>query len=149
MRSAHSQAKQAQLPQPFFIGEVLQPSDHLCVPTLDRFQQLHILPVQTCIHITYSSYYIWRRNSSCSSHPSVLWLSWVHPCTSGTACLYTFPRPPTHFSFFPLSLTSRSLPSHTDLLLHLPDFLFSIMESSCSLRKASFKYWQLCFFLCP
>ena len=29
------QAEQAQLPQPVFIGEALQPSDHLCGPTLD------------------------------------------------------------------------------------------------------------------
>ena len=29
------QAEQAQVPQPFFTGEVLQPSDHLCGPPLD------------------------------------------------------------------------------------------------------------------
>ena len=39
------QIKQAQLPQPFFTGEVLQPSDHLCGTSLDPIQQLHILPV--------------------------------------------------------------------------------------------------------
>ena len=32
------QAKQAQLPQSFFIGEVLQPSDHLYGPRLDPLQ---------------------------------------------------------------------------------------------------------------
>ena len=31
------QAKQAQFPQAFFIGEVLQPSDHLSGPPLDSF----------------------------------------------------------------------------------------------------------------
>ena len=38
------QAKQAQIPQPFFTGEVLQPSDHLCGHPLDLLQQLCILP---------------------------------------------------------------------------------------------------------
>ena len=38
------QAKQAQFPQPFLIGEVLQPSDHFSGPLLDPFQELHILP---------------------------------------------------------------------------------------------------------
>eukprot|EP00198_Chlamydomonas_reinhardtii_P004847 XP_001694183.1 predicted protein [Chlamydomonas reinhardtii] len=37
--------KQAQFPQPFLIGEVLQPSDHLRGPPLDPLQELHILPV--------------------------------------------------------------------------------------------------------
>jgi len=36
------QDKQAQLPQSFFIREVLQPCDHLCDPPLDLLQQLHI-----------------------------------------------------------------------------------------------------------
>ena len=36
------QAEQAQLSQPFFVGEVLQPSDYLCVPPLDLLQQLHL-----------------------------------------------------------------------------------------------------------
>jgi len=36
------QAERAQLPQPFSIREVLQPSDHLCGPPLDPLQQLHI-----------------------------------------------------------------------------------------------------------
>lgn len=35
------QNEQAQIPQPLFIGEVLQPSDALCSPPLDPFQQLH------------------------------------------------------------------------------------------------------------
>ena len=39
------QAKQAQFPQPFLIGEVLQPSDHLSGPPLDLLQELHVLPV--------------------------------------------------------------------------------------------------------
>ena len=39
------QAKQAQFPQPFLIGEVLQPSDHLSGPPLDPLQELHVLPV--------------------------------------------------------------------------------------------------------
>ena len=39
------QAEQAQLPQPVFVEEVLQPSDHLCGPPLDPLQQLHIFPV--------------------------------------------------------------------------------------------------------
>ena len=38
------QAKQAQFPQPFFIGEVLQPSDHHSGPPLDLVQERHILP---------------------------------------------------------------------------------------------------------
>ena len=37
--------QQAQLPQPFFIGEVLQPSEHLHGPPLDPLQQLHIFLV--------------------------------------------------------------------------------------------------------
>ena len=39
------QAQQAQFPQLFLIGEVLQPSDHLSGPPLDPLQELHILPV--------------------------------------------------------------------------------------------------------
>src|SRR5699024_8009122 len=39
------QAKQAQLPQPFLTGEVLQPSDHRSGPPLDPLQELHVLPV--------------------------------------------------------------------------------------------------------
>jgi len=34
-----------QFPQPFLIGEVLQPSDHLSGPPLELLQQLHIPPV--------------------------------------------------------------------------------------------------------
>ena len=34
------QTKQAQFPQPFFIGEVLQPSHHLSGPSLDLFLEL-------------------------------------------------------------------------------------------------------------
>ena len=32
-------------PQPSFIGEVLQPLDHLCGSPLDPLQKLHIFPV--------------------------------------------------------------------------------------------------------
>ena len=39
------QAKQSRFPQPFLVGEVLQPSDHLSGPPLDLLQELHILPV--------------------------------------------------------------------------------------------------------
>jgi len=39
------QAEQSQVPQAVFIGEVLQPSDHLCGSPLDLLQQLLILPV--------------------------------------------------------------------------------------------------------
>ena len=39
------QAKQAQFPQPFLIGELLQPSDHLSGPPLELLQELHVLPV--------------------------------------------------------------------------------------------------------
>ena len=38
------QAKQSQFPQPFIIGEVLQPSDHVSVPPLNTFQELHVFP---------------------------------------------------------------------------------------------------------
>lgn len=37
--------EQTQLPQPFFVGEVLQPSKHLWGPPLDPFQQLHTPPL--------------------------------------------------------------------------------------------------------
>ncbi|KAK4818782.1 hypothetical protein QYF61_019128, partial [Mycteria americana] len=37
------QAEQPQLSQPVFIGEVLQPSDHFCGPSLDSLQQVHVL----------------------------------------------------------------------------------------------------------
>ena len=36
------QAEQAQLPQPFFTGEVFPPSRHLHGPLPDQLQQLHI-----------------------------------------------------------------------------------------------------------
>ena len=39
------QAKQAHFPQPFFIGEVLQPCDHLSGPPRDLFQELCVLLV--------------------------------------------------------------------------------------------------------
>jgi len=39
------QAKQAQFPQPFLTGEVLQPSDHLSGLPLDLLQELCICPV--------------------------------------------------------------------------------------------------------
>ncbi|KAK4829642.1 hypothetical protein QYF61_005935 [Mycteria americana] len=39
------QAEQPQLSQPFSIGEVFQPSDHLHGPPLDSLQQLHVLLV--------------------------------------------------------------------------------------------------------
>lgn len=38
-------SRQAQLPQPVFIAEVLQSSEHLHVPPLDPLQQFHILLV--------------------------------------------------------------------------------------------------------
>lgn len=37
------QAKQAHFPQPFFIGEGLQPSDHLSGPPLDPLQEVDLL----------------------------------------------------------------------------------------------------------
>lgn len=36
------QAEQAQFPQPLFLGELLQPSNHPHGPLLDPLQQLHI-----------------------------------------------------------------------------------------------------------
>ena len=39
------QPKQSQFPQPFLIGEVLQPSDHLSGSPLDPLQELHVLSV--------------------------------------------------------------------------------------------------------
>ena len=39
------QAEQVQLPQPFFKGKVLQPSDHLCGPPHDLLLQIRILPL--------------------------------------------------------------------------------------------------------
>ena len=39
------QAEEAQPPQLFFIGEMFQPSDHLCIP-LDLLQQLTFLVLQ-------------------------------------------------------------------------------------------------------
>jgi len=44
-RPSLHQAKQAQFPQPFLRGEVLQPSDHLSGPPLDPFQELHVFLV--------------------------------------------------------------------------------------------------------
>ena len=37
------QAKQAQFPQPFLMGEVLQPSEHLSGPPLDPLKELHMI----------------------------------------------------------------------------------------------------------
>ena len=37
--------KQAQFPQPFSLGEVLQPSNHLSGPPLDSFQELCVFLV--------------------------------------------------------------------------------------------------------
>jgi len=38
-------AEEAQIPQSFITGEVLQPFSHLCGPPLDPLQQLHVLLV--------------------------------------------------------------------------------------------------------
>ena len=38
-------AEQAQFPQPFLTGEVLQPSGHLSGPPLDPLQQLCVISV--------------------------------------------------------------------------------------------------------
>jgi len=46
-RPSLHQAKQAQFPQPFLRGEVLQPSDHLSGPPLDPFQELHVFNKST------------------------------------------------------------------------------------------------------
>lgn len=37
------QAEQAQLPHPFIVGEIFQPSDHFCGSPLYPLQQLHII----------------------------------------------------------------------------------------------------------
>ena len=39
------QAKQAQFPQPFLMGEVLQPSEHPSGPPLDPLKELHVISV--------------------------------------------------------------------------------------------------------
>ena len=39
------QAEQPQLPQAVLVGEVLQPSDHLCGPPLAPLQHIHVLPM--------------------------------------------------------------------------------------------------------
>ena len=39
------QAEQAQLSQPFLVGEVLQPLDHFGGPPLAPLQQVHVFPV--------------------------------------------------------------------------------------------------------
>lgn len=46
MKSPYSllHSEQAQLHQPVFIGEVLQPYDHLHDPPLDLFQKFNIFP---------------------------------------------------------------------------------------------------------
>lgn len=49
-----------------------------------------------------------------------------------------------YFSFLFLSLTSRSLLNHADLLRPLLDFLCWKMENSCAVRNASFKSCQIC-----
>jgi len=46
------QAEQAQFPQPFLTGEVLQPSDHLSGPPLDPLQELHVLLVLDVLRST-------------------------------------------------------------------------------------------------
>ncbi|KAK4806915.1 hypothetical protein QYF61_012636 [Mycteria americana] len=40
-----SRLEQPQLSQPFFIGEVFQPSDHFCGPPLDPLEQVHVFLV--------------------------------------------------------------------------------------------------------
>jgi len=44
MRSSLLQTEQVQLSQPFFVRDVLQPSEHLHGPPLDLLQHLHIFP---------------------------------------------------------------------------------------------------------
>jgi len=45
MQPSLLQAEQPQLSQPFLIGGVFQPPDHLCGPSLDPLQQFHVLLV--------------------------------------------------------------------------------------------------------
>ena len=64
------QAKQAQFPQPFFIGEVLQPSDHLSSRPLDPLQELHVflvLGAQAWIQYSRSKCKIHRQPKLCFS----------------------------------------------------------------------------------
>jgi len=44
-RAFSSPSQSSQFPQPFFTGELLQPSDHLSGPPLDPLQELHVLLV--------------------------------------------------------------------------------------------------------
>ena len=114
------QAKQTQFPQPFLIGEVLQPLDDLNGPPLDPLQQLCIPPVLRA-----------------SGLDAVLQMG---PYKGRVEA--THPIPLLILFLFSVSLVGRSLLSHAALLPHLPDFLFWEMESSCA--RCFFQEKHLC-----
>lgn len=68
------QAEQGQLPQAFFIGKVLKPSEHLHGPLLDPLQQLHTFLVLGSQ--TWTQYSRWglkrveQRGDNQSPHPA-------------------------------------------------------------------------------
>ncbi|XP_068808482.1 uncharacterized protein [Struthio camelus] len=80
-QSSLLQAKQAQLSQPFLIGEMLQPPNHLSSPSLDSLQELHVSlllgnpEVDTVLQVEKSldvalGYGLWRNMEEAGAGPS-------------------------------------------------------------------------------
>ncbi|KAK4828770.1 hypothetical protein QYF61_000795 [Mycteria americana] len=98
------QAEQPQLSQPFFTGEVIQPSDHLCGPPLDSLQQVHVLLMLGA--------------------PEVNVVLQVGSHESGVEGENHLPRPAGHASFDAAQDTvgllgcKRMLPGHVELLIN-------------------------------
>ncbi|KAK4808881.1 hypothetical protein QYF61_007996 [Mycteria americana] len=98
------QAEQPQLSQPVFIGEVLQPSDHLHGPPLDLLQQVHVLLMLGA--------------------PQVDAVLQVGSHKSGVKGQNHLPRPAGHSSFDAAQETvgflgcKHTLPGHVELLIN-------------------------------
>ncbi|KAK4816284.1 hypothetical protein QYF61_014582 [Mycteria americana] len=98
------QAEQPQLSQPFLIGELFQPSDHLRGPPLDPLQQLHVFLVLRT--------------------PELDAVLQVESHQSGVEGQNHFPQPAGHTSLDAAQDTvgllgcERTLPAHVQLFIH-------------------------------
>ncbi|KAK4810853.1 LOW QUALITY PROTEIN: hypothetical protein QYF61_008825 [Mycteria americana] len=98
------QAKQPQLSQPFFIGEVFHPSDRFCGPPLDPRQQVHVLLVLRT--------------------PELDAILQVGSHQRGVEGQNHLPRPAGHASLYAAQDTvgflgcERTLPAHVQLFIH-------------------------------
>ena len=82
------QAKQAQFPQPFLTGEVLQSSDHLSGPPLNPLEELHVLHVLGAPGLDAVFQMLLYSSSCCFALKQMSFLLCPHliPSAFGSAC---------------------------------------------------------------